>query len=232
MRLANKNLLIVGASSGIGASLAKKAMEEGAFIYTAGRTATAFPHLTFDALQPELTNWAEFLPETLHGLVYCPGTIQLKPFHRISMADFQQELQVNLLGFAAVVQACLKPLKAAQGASVVSFSTVAAKTGMSFHAGIATAKAGLEGLNRSLAAEMASARIRFNCIAPSLTDTPLAGNLLATPEKKAAAAQRHPLGTIGTPDDHANASIFLLSDESGWITGQTMAIDGGLSVLR
>lgn len=232
MRLAGKNILIVGASSGIGAQLATLAAAEGANIFTAGRKETAYNHLTFDALQPASTDWTGFLPETLHGLVYCPGTIQLKPFQRISQSDFSQELQVNLLGFAAVVQACLKQLKAAQGASVVSFSTVAAQTGMSFHAGIAAAKAGLEGLNRSLAAELASANIRFNCIAPSLTDTPLAGNLLSTPEKRAAAGQRHPLGTIGMPEDHANAAVFLLSQESRWITGQTIAIDGGMSVLR
>lgn len=232
MRLAGKNILIVGASSGIGAELAALAQAEGATVYTAGRKATAFHHLTFDALQPDATNWSGFLPETLHGVVYCPGTIQLKPFQRISQADFLQELQVNLLGYVAVVQACLKPLKAAQGASVVSFSTVAAKTGMSFHAGIAAAKAGLEGLNRSLAAELASANIRFNCIAPSLTDTPLAGNLLSTPEKRTAAGQRHPLGSIGMPEDHAHAALFLLSGESRWITGQTLAIDGGMSVLR
>lgn len=232
MRLANKNLLIVGASSGIGASLAFLAQKEGANVFTAGRRETDFQHLAFDALQPEQTSWNHFLPDELHGLVYCPGTIQLKPFQRIAATDFQQELQVNLLGFVSVVQACLKPLKAAHGASVISFSTVAAKTGMSFHAGIAAAKAGLEGLNRSLAAEFASSQIRFNSIAPSLTDTPLAGNLLSSPEKRAAAAQRHPLGTIGEAADHAQAALFLLTNESKWITGQTIAIDGGMSVLR
>jgi NAD(P)-dependent dehydrogenase (short-subunit alcohol dehydrogenase family) len=163
--------------------------------------------------------------------VYCPGTINLKPFNRLTISDFQKDFQVNVLGAVQVLQTILPQLKK-EGASVVLFSTVAATLGMGFHASVAVSKAGVEGLTKSLAAEFATAKIRFNCIAPSLTDTPLAGNLLSTPEKREAADKRHPLGRIGTPEELAQAAIFLLSPQSSWITGQVWNIDGGMSAIK
>ena len=123
-------------------------------------------------------------------------------------------------------------LKAAATSSIVLFSTVAVQTGMGFHSSIAVSKGAIEGLTRSLAAEYASSKIRFNCIAPSLTDTPLADKLLNTPEKKEAGAKRHPLGKVGMPSDSANAAFFLLNPNSNWITGQILAVDGGMGSLR
>jgi len=172
------------------------------------------------------------LPDVLHGVAYCPGSINLKPFNRFTDDDFLAEYNLNVLGAIRTLRQTVNALKPAQGASVVLFSTVAAQTGMPFHASIASAKAAVEGLARSLAAEYAAANIRFNCIAPSLTDTPLAEKLLSTPEKREASAKRHPLNKVGSPADIAQAALYLLSPQSGWVTGQTLAIDGGMAKLR
>lgn len=167
----------------------------------------------------------------VNGLVYFPGTINLKPFHRISEADFTSDFGISALGAAAFVQAYLPALKNSDVPSIVFISTVAVATGMPFHASVAMAKGAVEGLTRSLAAEFAP-KIRVNCIAPSLTDTPLAEKLLGTPEKTEAAKNRNPLKKVGTTADLANAVTFLLSEQSAWVTGQVLAVDGGMNKLR
>lgn len=174
----------------------------------------------------------EGLPDTLHGLVYCPGTILLKPFQRLTIADFQNEFEINLLGAVKTIQGCLKRLKKSPtGASSILFSTVAVKIGIPFHASVAAAKGAVEGLTRSLAAEFAP-RIRVNAIAPSLTDTPLAESLLSSEERRKASAERHPLKRIGSPQEIAGLAQYLLSDEGLWITGQIFHVDGGMSSTR
>lgn len=171
------------------------------------------------------------IEEPADGLVYFPGTINLKPFNRYTKDDFLQDYSINALGAAAFVQAYLPNLKKAGSGSVVFISTVAVATGMPFHSSIAMAKAALEGLTRSLAAEFAP-KIRVNCIAPSLTDTPLSDKFLATPEKRQAAQNRNPARKIGSPADIANAVAFLLTENSAWITGQVLAVDGGMNTLK
>ena len=139
---------------------------------------------------------------------------------------------MNFFGAVRVLQACLKGLKKSQSPSVVLFSTVAVKMGMGSHASISAAKGAIEGLTRSLAAEWAPAKIRVNAIAPSLTDTPLAASLLATPERKEASDKRHPLGRVGTAQDISNAAAYLLAEDSSWMTGQILHLDGGMSSLK
>jgi 3-oxoacyl-[acyl-carrier protein] reductase len=229
-----KNILIVGASTGIGASLAETAANKGANIYTASRTQGSTPsvlHINFDAQTPDYQDFAQ-LSDVLHGFVYAPGTINLKPFARLSQTDFQHDFQINVLAAIGILQAITPKLKRAEGASVVLFSTVAVQTGMGFHSSVAVSKGAIEGLTRALAAEFAMQKIRVNAIAPSLTDTPLAKQLLATDEKKEASNRRHPIGRYGTAQDVANAAAFLLSDESSWVTGQILGIDGGMGSIK
>ena len=227
-----KNILIVGASSGIGKEVAKKFLNSKDHnLILASRTK---PDLNGDYQYQELDVSGEVsldLPDELHGLVYAPGTINLKPFHRLKEEDFLNDFQLNTLGAIKVIQPALKSLKNSKNGSIVLFSTVAVGTGLSFHASVSSAKGALEGLGRSLSAELAP-NIRVNMIAPSLTDTPLAERLLSSEDKRQANADRHPLKKIGTTEDIASAARYLLSDESAWMTGQTLTIDGGLSVIR
>lgn len=233
MSFKEKNYLIIGASSGIGFALAQSLIEAGASVFTASRTQPDLrsTHITWDALSLDNQDFTS-LPSTIDGLAYCPGTINLKPFNRFTIEDFQKDFQINVLGAVNVIQAVLPKLKAAGNASVLLFSTVAVQTGMGFHASVATSKGAIEGLTRSLAAEYASSKIRFNAIAPSLTDTPLVKMLLSSPEKIDASNKRHPLGRIGTSADITAAAKLLLSDEGSWITGQILHIDGGIGNLK
>ena len=234
MSFQGKNILIIGASSGIGLAIAQTLQAEGASLFMASRRAPQgiqSQHITWDVTQP-IEGLFDVLPDTLHGLVYAPGSINLKPFQRFSLADFQADFNVNVLGAVAAIQANLARLRKAGGASIVLFSTVAVQTGMGFHASIATAKGAVEGLTRSLAAEFAATKIRCNAIAPSLTDTPLAASLLSSDEKREASNKRHPIGRVGTPQDLAAVAKLLLSDEGSWITGQVLNVDGGMGRLK
>ena len=171
------------------------------------------------------------LDTPIDGLVYFPGTIQLKPFLRLSETDFVNDYRINALGAVAFVQAYANQLKLSSSASIVFISSVAAGTGMPFHSSIAMAKGAIEALGKSLAAEMAPS-IRVNTLAPSLTNTPLGEKFLNTPEKLDASQKRNPLKKVGEAKDMANLIEFLLSEKSGWMTGQTIAIDGGMNHLR
>lgn len=236
MNFKGKNILVVGGSSGIGLKLVNMLSTLGAQVYNASRTKSedwpdGLIHLPVDVLT-NLDLIAEQLPDNLHGLVYAVGSINLKPFSRYTEDDFIHDYRLNVTGAARSIQLAYRSLKNSGVASIVLISSVAAKTGMPYHASIAAAKGGVESLALSLAAEFASQNIRVNVVAPSLTDTSLAGNLLNTPEKREASAKRHPLGRIGKPEDIASAISFLLSDESGWISGQVLGIDGGMGNLK
>ncbi len=224
-------LMIVGASSGIGQALANS-LSSSHELWTASRRTTSDigeHHVTWDARVGEFPS--DQLPESLDGLIYCPGSIRLQPFARLTDNAFLEDFELNVLGAVRVMRAALPALKAAPTASVVFFSTVAVTTGMPMHASIAAAKGAVEGLTRSLAAELAP-NIRVNAIAPSLTDTPLAAGLLRTEKQRAAAAERHPLGRLGSAAEIAAAAQILLSEKSGWVTGQILHIDGGIGAIR
>ena len=224
-------VMIVGASSGVGQALADS-LSSSHEVWTASRHDTSGygeRHISWDATAGEFP--PDRLPDRLDGLVYCPGSIRLQPFPRLTDKAFLEDFQLNVLGAVRILRAALPSLKAAPTASVVLFSTVAVTTGMPMHASIAAAKGAVEGLTRSLAAEYAPT-IRVNAIAPSLTDTPLAAGLLRMEKQRAAAAERHPLGRVGSAQEIAAAARFLLSEEAGWITGQVLHVDGGIGAIR
>jgi 3-oxoacyl-[acyl-carrier protein] reductase len=223
---------LIGGNSGIGLATARLLRSQGDLPIAAARNPGAFgdlgiPVQPFDANSPTPLE----LPPMLDGLVYFPGSITLKSFHRLTTSDFLHDLQVNLLGAVSAIQAALPALKAAPSSSIVLFSSVAVAQGLPFHASIAAAKGAVEGLAVSLAAELAP-KIRVNVIAPSLTDTPLAAVLLNSDAKREVSAKRHPLQQVGNPDDVAALVGFLLSDASRFITGQVLRPDGGLSSVR
>lgn len=227
-----KNYLIIGGNSGIGRSLANLLIAKNHSVTLASRKGTSdstAKSLVYDAIQDELK--IENLPSRLDGLVYCPGSINLKPFHRITDQEFMDDFAINVVGAIRTIRSVLPLLRQSEQATIVLFSTVAVQQGMPFHTSVATAKGAIEGLTRSLAAEFAP-KIRVNAIAPSLTNTPLAGKLLASDDKKKASDERHPLKRIGEANDIAGMAGFLLSEEASWITGQIFHVDGGLSAVR
>lgn len=227
-----KNILIVGGSSGIGLALLDLlAVEHNVFV--ANRTSEALAgknctHIPYDVMSQELD--ISFLPE-LHGFVYCPGSINLRPFKGLKPETFQADFDLNVMGAVRTLHAIGKNLQATTHASIVFYSTVAVQTGMPFHASVAAAKGALEGLTRSLAAEWAP-KIRVNCIAPSLVNTPLADKFLNNEAKMEKAGERHPLQRVGTAKEIAEATAYLLSEKSGWMTGQIIQLDGGIGTLK
>ncbi len=229
--MSNKQIIIVGGTSGIGRSLLNSIQKDNQ-VTVISRSRGSIPkevsHIPFDVTSSDNIN----IPiNTLDGLVYTPGTINLKPFNSFKIIDFQHDLEVNLLGAIRVIQHFLPALKKSENSSIVLYSTVAVATGMPFHSAVSVAKGAVEGLTKALAAEFAP-KIRVNCVAPSIIDTPLAERFLNSNEKMEAAAKRHPLNRVGRSEDIAEITKFLLSEQSSWITGQVIGVDGGLSSIR
>ena len=229
----NKNILIIGGSSGIGLALANL-LSPSNNIYIASRssdnlTGLNVNHLPFDATSDSLDT--TLLPEKLDGFVYCPGSINLRPFKGLSVEAFEKDFQINVTGAINSLKNVLRHLSASGNASIVFFSTVAVQTGMPFHSSVATSKGAIEGLTRSLAAEFAP-KIRVNAIAPSIVDTPLASKFLNNETKLEKANERHPLGRIGSAKEIAQATAFLLGEESSWMTGRVLQLDGGIGNLK
>lgn len=227
-----KNILLIGGSYGIGKTIAQL-MQFDCNIYIASRTNEHISdlrvnYISFDAATDTLDS--SQLPTVLDGLVFCPGSINLRPFKGIKPETFESDLQINFINMVKVVQTVLPQLMASEQASIVLFSSVAASMGMPFHTSVAAAKGAIEGFAKALAAEYAP-KIRVNVIAPSLTDTPLADKFLNNDIKKEKSAERHPLKRFGQPEDLAQMAEFLLSNKSTWITGQIFHVDGGMSTL-
>ncbi len=227
-----KNIVLIGGSYGIGNEIAQLLVSSH-HVFIASRSSEGIPagatHLSFDASKDDITSLD--LPDTIDGLVYCPGSINLRPFKMLKLENFEDDFQINFLSLVKVVHGLLPKLKNSEQASLVFFSTVAVQMGMPFHTSVAAAKGAIEGFARSLAAEYAPS-FRVNVIAPSLTDTPLAKKLLSSEEKKEKMGERHPLKRIGTSGDIAKVAQFLLSEDSSWITGQVLGVDGGMSSLN
>jgi NAD(P)-dependent dehydrogenase (short-subunit alcohol dehydrogenase family) len=229
-----KNILIIGGSSGIGLATVQDLVQKGAKVWVISRTARTELPQEVTHMCADITEWDTPLPAIpvpLDGFVYCPGTINLKPFSSLSLTDFRNDWELNVLGSIRALQAYLKNLQQPPHASIVLISSVAATCGMPYHASIASAKGALEGLIRCLAAEFAPT-IRVNGLAPSLTQTPMASFLLNTSTKRENAAKRHPLQGVAKAEEMAAIISFLLSDDASRMTGRILFGDGGLSNLR
>jgi 3-oxoacyl-[acyl-carrier protein] reductase len=227
-----KNILLIGGSYGIGQAIATELQYENK-VFVASRSNENIgdmhiTHIPFDATTDTLD--VSLLPNIIDGLVYCPGSINLRPFKALKLEAFENDLQINFISLVKVIQTVLPNLMASNQSSIVLFSSVAASMGIPFHTSVAAAKGAIEGFAKALAAEYAP-KIRVNVIAPSLTDTPLAEKFLSNDEKKEKSAQRHPLKRVGTTDDMAQMASFLLSEKSSWISGQIFHVDGGMSTL-
>lgn len=238
MTEATRNIVVAGGSKGIGLSLVERLRSRATRIDVLSRQLDdlhvdgVVRHTPFDFTAGNAATVE--LPEVIHAAVYCPGSINLRSFRSLKEEDFRNDWEINLLGAVRFLQACLPGLNANTAespASVLLFSTVAVGQGMPMHASVAAAKGAVEGLARSLAAEWAP-KIRVNCLAPALTETPLAARFFSSDAARQALAAKYPLGRTGTSGDLAAIAEFLLGPESSWITGQTLGIDGGLSTLR
>ena len=226
-----KNILLIGGSSGIGLSLVNQISQDHN-VYVACRSNNSLPenvnYINYDVLNDELDS--SLFPETIDSFIYLPGSINLRPFKSLSIESFKEDLEINFIGLIKSLKSVLKNLSASNSASIVLFSTVAVQRGMPFHSSVSSSKGAIEGLAKSLAAEL-SPKIRVNVIAPSLVNTPLANRFLNNDIKIEKSANRHPLKRIGSASDIANLIDYLISDKSSWITGQIIAVDGGLSTI-
>ena len=230
----NKNIFIVGGSNGIGLSLIKEIYVKNN-VYSASRNNTNLidydvNHIQYDSVNDEDLD-VSLLPDKIDGFVYCPGSINLRPFNALKIESFLEDYKINFLGAVKSLQKILPFMKKSDNASIVFFSTVAVSTGMPFHSSVSSSKGGIEGLTRSLAAEFAP-KIRVNSIAPSIVKTNLSEKFLNSDLKLEKSGQRHPLGRIGKVEEISKLAAYLLSDNSSWITGQVIKIDGGIGSIR
>jgi NAD(P)-dependent dehydrogenase (short-subunit alcohol dehydrogenase family) len=227
------NYVVIGGSSGIGEAIVNQLSIEhhvwASYYKNKKLTIGNTSFFQLNVLDENID--LSFLPEVIDGFVYCPGAINLKPFNRTKPEEFLFDYQLQVLGAIRTIQTILPKLKQSKEASIVLFSTVAMQIGFNFHSIVSASKGAIEGLTKALAAEFAPG-IRVNCIAPSITQTPLAANILASQEKIDANAQRHPLKKVGSANDIANAATYLLSNKSSWVTGQIFHIDGGMSSIK
>lgn len=227
-----KKYIIIGGSKGIGKETAEILAAEGNEVIVFSRTPYEGPAHSIDWEEFDVLSddWEDRMPDNIDGLVYSVGSINLKPFKGLKPEVFQADFQLQVMGAVKALQAASTNFNTNGIPSVVLYSTVAVQRGMPFHATVSASKGAIEGLTRAIASEWAP-KARINCIAPSLTDTPLAGRLVSTPEKKAALGNNNPMKRIGKPTDVAEMTAFLLSDKASWMTGQVIHIDGGQSVL-
>lgn len=222
-----KNILVVGGSKGIGAAIVEQ-LSSSHNIINISRTEPDYSGESYqlDVLEDDLPDL-----ESLDGIIYCPGSITLKPIGSLKEENFRSDFEINVMGAVKVIKKYHRTLKKGNDPSIVLFSTVAVNQGMPFHASVAVAKAGVEALSKSLAAELAP-NIRVNCVAPSITDTSLASGILRNEKSRENLSQKHPLKKILNASEVASMASFLISENASGITGQVIGVDAGLSTLK
>ena len=230
--------VIIGATGSIGSSLARSLVESGDQVHLAGRDEASLSELanelnstytTCDVLEENFSDKIinDLKDEQINGLAYCVGSIDLKPLKLTKKSDFMQSFNLNLVSATEAIKSLADNLKSNKG-SIVLFSTVAVKQGFPNHAIVSSAKGAIEGLTLALAAEYAP-NLRVNCIAPSLTNSKISNFLLKNEKMAESIAKMHPLKRIGNGNDSSSMAKFLLNEESSWITGQIIGVDGGRS---
>lgn len=225
-----KKILIIGGSKGIGAATAK-ILSENYSLINISRSSSEEDYFENQYNCDVLNDALPEIEDALSGLIYCPGSINLKPFTSLAEKDFKEDMEVNFHSAVKAIQKYLPNLKKEKGSSITLFSTVAVGIGMPFHTSISAAKGAVEGLVKALSAEIAPT-VRINAIAPSLTNTSLASRLLRNEKQLEAANERHPLKRVGAPEDIAEMAAFLSSEKASWITGQIFHVDGGMSAIK
>jgi NAD(P)-dependent dehydrogenase (short-subunit alcohol dehydrogenase family) len=227
----SKTILLLGGSRGIGRAIVDLLLERGdqpiVFARHQHDLPQAVPFHQADVVHDDYTS---LIPSELDGMIFVPGTITLLPAARLTPQQIIDDFTINAVAAHTAMVRCMPALKRKPGSGVVLFSTVAVSVGMPFHASVAMAKGAVEGLTRSMAAELAPT-VRVNAIAPSLTDTPLAAKLLADDKRREASAARHPLQHVGTAREVAQAAVFAACDAT-WMTGAVLPIDGGMSTVH
>ncbi len=223
-----KKHLIIGGSGGIGSAIINQLPESDEIVNLSRREPAVDREITHHGLDV----LKDDLPEMkgVDSIIYCPGSINLKPIGSLKIEDFQNDFNINVLGAVRVIKAYHRELKRNSG-SIVMFSTVASKIGMPFHSSVAAAKSGVEGLAKSLAAELAP-KVRVNCVAPTVTETPLAENLLRNEKAQESTKERHPLKNYLSAEEVAGMAVYLVSEQARNITGQIMGIDAGIGSVR
>ena len=221
-----KNIVIIGGSKGIGNSILKQAVEKNKVV-NISRNLPEISHPNLTNYQLDVLN--SELPDIEHVdvLIYCPGSINLKPIMSLGIDDFRNDFEINVIGAVKSIQKYLPTLKKGSNPSIILFSTVAAKLGMPFHASIATAKSGVEGLVKSLGAELAPT-VRVNAIAPTITETTLSSAILRNDRMKENMIERHPMKGYLAPEEVAGMAEFLMSDNAKSISGQVFEMDYGI----
>ncbi|MSP84301.1 MAG: SDR family oxidoreductase [Flavobacteriaceae bacterium] len=221
-----KNIVIIGGSKGIGNAILSQMVNENKVV-NISRSAPTFTHSNLKNY--ELNVLENELPEleNIDVLIYCPGSINLKPIMSLSVDDFRNDFEINVIGAVKSIQKYLPTLKKGNNPSILLFSTVAAKLGMPFHASIATAKSGVEGLVKSLGAELAPT-IRVNAIAPTITETSLSANILRNDRMKENMVERHPMKGYLKPEEVSGMAQFLISENAKSISGQVFEMDYGI----
>jgi len=221
-----KKILIIGGSRGIGNAILLQQLEN-QFVYNISRTAPEVSHVNLVHFAADVL--IDILPEieSIDALIYCPGSINLKPISGLNTDDFRRDFEINVIGAVRVIQHYLPVLKKGQNPSILLFSSVAAKLGMPFHASIATAKSAVEGLVKSLGAELAPV-VRINAIAPTITETSLSASILRNDRMKENMTERHPMKNYLKPREVAQMANFLISIESASMSGQIFQMDYGI----
>ena len=225
-----KTIVIIGGSKGIGKAISNALLDQNSVI-NISRSQPEFSHRNLthyncDILTDELPDL-----EKVDTLIYCPGSINLKPFERLKIEDFKHDYEINFIGAVKAIQKYLPNLKATDNANILLFSTVASKLGMPFHSSVASVKSAIEGLVKSLAAEYAP-KIRINAIAPTVTDTTLAAKLLRNDRQKEQMIERHPLKKYLNPEEVAEMAAFLISDKAASMSGQIFEMDCGITTFK